>query len=665
VRQAAEACVAKAFAKAKPTTLADLVMGLWRLHKAPPPVDGFLDALSEECVSRGASKLGFRGLPKLLAGVTKMYGTLSTHPQLCRVLLDGASGFGLRNLPPNDLASFIKTVGTLPLRQAERAQLLGECEKVLLEGGGFARFETGRLMSVLYGLSQLGRPKVDVIREFVAECGRRGFHRLAPADLGGILFALHRLEYCPSEHMLKKLAAACRQIDYRQPEAGLSVAQVAFSFARFNYHDPELMDTLVASWQKPPPPAPDARHDVLRLRVRDLTNLLHGLASLLHFPGRGFLNSVTEACSEVGLQHFRPLSSLGTVLQNLSRLNHYPGLEWVTEVVAEYARRPERELRFHDLSMLLWSLAAMGYLERLACSHASFPALMQVLLRRMERAADDVVHAQARREQEDRPEWKAEQAEAARQREDFAALAHALASLELAGSAELRDVRATLHACLERMGPIRGLAPPTPSYLQRSVVECLQAMGFVTQDEPTLQGPLSLDAVLLPVSPEASGLPLGVEVDGPYHFFQNKLWLRNGRAAYKMRLMSLAVSRKHLSGFIKVPYFKWWRAIKNHATQEYLLSLLVQCPADLRHYLPPHSLKQLPPLEPAEKRQGDTQEAQGTEEAVESGPEEDFTDAEMREAQQEVAPTSPPVEMPDQAGFGVELPSGQGRAMHE
>jgi hypothetical protein len=107
------------------------------------------------------------------------------------------------------------------------------------------------------------------------------------------------------------------------------------------------------------------------------------------------------------------------------------------------------------------------------------------------------------------------------------------------------------------------------------VVKALKtSMGLRVEEEQVVGGVLSVDALIMPPN-EGSGLaPIAVEVDGPYHFFNNHTTEPTGRAVYKRRLLDLAVQRGELGGWVSVPYWEWDARKGDAARQELLRELL-------------------------------------------------------------------------------------------
>jgi hypothetical protein len=108
--------------------------------------------------------------------------------------------------------------------------------------------------------------------------------------------------------------------------------------------------------------------------------------------------------------------------------------------------------------------------------------------------------------------------------------------------------------------------------LLRDVVKTLRtSMGLRVEEEQLLGGAISVDALILPPKGDGSGLaPIAVEVDGPFHFFNNHTTEPTGTTVFKRRLLDVAVQRGEMGGWVSVPYWEWIARKGNAARQELL-----------------------------------------------------------------------------------------------
>jgi hypothetical protein len=104
------------------------------------------------------------------------------------------------------------------------------------------------------------------------------------------------------------------------------------------------------------------------------------------------------------------------------------------------------------------------------------------------------------------------------------------------------------------------------------VVKALKtSLGLRVEEEQLVGGVLSIDALIMPPKEEGSGLaPIAVEVDGPFHFFNNHTREPTGTTMFKRRLLDLAIQRGEVGGWVSVPYWEW-NARKGDAARQELL----------------------------------------------------------------------------------------------
>ena len=112
-----------------------------------------------------------------------------------------------------------------------------------------------------------------------------------------------------------------------------------------------------------------------------------------------------------------------------------------------------------------------------------------------------------------------------------------------------------------------------PSKLQRDVVKSLQALGLAPREEVRTEQGYSIDAVVV-----YGGREVGIEVDGPHHFY--------GRMRGRSPTGATALKRRQLraAGWALLPVPHWeWDALgfgdangPAHAQQEYLRAALTE-----------------------------------------------------------------------------------------
>jgi hypothetical protein len=109
------------------------------------------------------------------------------------------------------------------------------------------------------------------------------------------------------------------------------------------------------------------------------------------------------------------------------------------------------------------------------------------------------------------------------------------------------------------------------------VVKALRSMvgdAWVEEEASIGGGAISIDALITP--PNGSGGPgrVAVEVDGPTHFFTNRLRDPTGTTLFKRRLLDLAVQRGELRGWVCVPYWEWDACKGESERRAYIRELL-------------------------------------------------------------------------------------------
>jgi hypothetical protein len=125
------------------------------------------------------------------------------------------------------------------------------------------------------------------------------------------------------------------------------------------------------------------------------------------------------------------------------------------------------------------------------------------------------------------------------------------------------------------------------AYLPRGVVKALKTgMGLRVEEEQLVGGVISVDALIPPPEKERrSGLaPIAVEVDGPFHFFNNHTREPNGTTVFKRRLLDLAVLRGEVGGWVSVPYWEWIARKGDAARQQLLREILKAKGLDVNRY---------------------------------------------------------------------------------
>jgi len=131
-------------------------------------------------------------------------------------------------------------------------------------------------------------------------------------------------------------------------------------------------------------------------------------------------------------------------------------------------------------------------------------------------------------------------------------------------AALLSDIARSPPAFLAQLKAAYRDVDPIQSRSQRSVARQLKQLGLrVTEEHLTPEG-LSVDIAILPTSRR-----LGVEFDGPWHFFSNMPEEATGRTRFKMRLL-------RATGWtvLHIPYYEWTNLKDDEAKRDHLRNSL-------------------------------------------------------------------------------------------
>ncbi|KAJ8612155.1 hypothetical protein CTAYLR_002478 [Chrysophaeum taylorii] len=138
------------------------------------------------------------------------------------------------------------------------------------------------------------------------------------------------------------------------------------------------------------------------------------------------------------------------------------------------------------------------------------------------------------------------------------------ARYEAEGSAAIvSDVARAPPAFLSALRQALATLEPSPSRAQEEVAEAVRALGIDVQEELVTADGLSIDVALLPLAER-----VGIEFDGPYHYFHNANQTETGRTAFKKRLLAAC-------GWtvLHIPYWEW-RGLDPSERKDYVKTTL-------------------------------------------------------------------------------------------
>jgi hypothetical protein len=384
---------------------------------------------------------------------------------------------------------------------------------------GPTSFTPQGLSNVANGFAKLGvRPGEELMDMISRECMRRGLEDFDPQEIANIANAFAKWGIIPGKdwkELMDLISRECvrRKLEGFKPQ---DMANIANAFAKLDTHPgKELLDLISKDC---------VRRKLKGFNAQDIANITNALAAFKHHPGEALLGMVLQRCQTLW-EDFNQ-QELSNVLHGLAILRGVPDGEWMTG----FHRRCEEVgwKRFTDQSLCLTLWACVVLEVRID------KGLVEALTARLRTFKDSVDQGTKRLKYED----ALKTCNAVRQ---------ALFLLDPTQAKGLQELSEAAEAVWE---VVKGRTKtPIESELQKSVFATLKTSYRTVESEVMLaDGLLSLDAVLtLPC-----GSKVGVEVDGPPHFFSNRPDVPTGDTLIKWRMLEKGVELGLLQGWVSV-----------------------------------------------------------------------------------------------------------------
>jgi hypothetical protein len=411
------------------------------------------------------------------------------------------------------------------------------------------------LSNVANGFAKLGEPPGKALLDMISrECVRRRLEDFKPQHIANIANALAAFKHHPGEALLALISKECvgRRLEGFTPQA---IANIINALAAFEFHrGKELLDLIskecvgrrlegftpqhianivnaFAKLDTHPGEAPldlISRECVRRkldgFNAQDIANIMNALAAFKHHPGEALLGMVLERC-QILWKGFTE-QDLSTVLHGLAILRCVPVGEWMARFHKQCEKVGWKDFSNQGLRLILWACTVLevrvdkGLVEALTARLRTFKNSVDQGAKRLD-YQDAIVTCTAARQ--------------------------ALFLLDTTREEGLQELSEAAEAVWE---VVKGRdKPPIESERQKGVVATLKASYRTLESEVMLaDGLLSLDAVLtLPC-----GSKVGVEVDGPPHFFRNRPDVPTGDTLIKWRMLEKGVELGLLQGWVSV-----------------------------------------------------------------------------------------------------------------
>jgi hypothetical protein len=383
-----------------------------------------------------------------------------------------------------------------------------ECVGRRLEG-----FKPQHIANLVNAFAKLGHSPGEALLGLIAqECVERGLQDFTPQAIANLANAFAKLEHSPGEALLGMIAQECVRRDLQDftPQA---IANLVNAFAAFEHYPGKGLSDLICR--------ECMGRGLSDFEPQAIANVLHGLATLRHHPGRELLDLSSSRCLAMRFEDFND-QTLSNMMQALALCSHVPSQAFAGGFLERCRKRGWGAFKLQDLYLTLWSSMVLQ-LE-------VDKGLLQEILARMRSARASAIREEGLHQ------------------EGWLALCTAMKQwISLTGGEEAPELCQEVDRVWEIVGS--RLAPPNPSGLQREACTALQARRYKVEEEVVLSdGVVSLDMVIV----LKEGRRVGVEVDGPSHFFVNRPQEPMGHTLLKRRLLDRAMERGELQGWVSV-----------------------------------------------------------------------------------------------------------------
>jgi hypothetical protein len=335
-------------------------------------------------------------------------------------------------------------------------------------------------------------------------------------EIANIANAFAKLDTHPGEELLNLMSKEC--VDRRlEGFKSQEIANIANAFAKLDTHPGEELLNLMSK------ECVDRKLEGFDPQA--IANIMNALAAFRHHPGEELLGMVLERCQETVWKRFNG-QNLSNVLHGLAILRSVPDGEWMAGFHRQCKEVGWKGFNNQDLRLILWACVVLevrvdkGLVEALTARLRTFKTSVDQGAKGLD-YEDALMTSRAARQ-----------------------------ALFLWGTTREEGLQELSEAAEAVWEVVKGRdKPPTESRLQKGVLATLKASyGTVESEVWVVEGLLSLDAVIsLPC-----GSKVGVEVDGPPHFFRNRADMPTGVTMLKRRMLDKGVELGLVQGWVWV-----------------------------------------------------------------------------------------------------------------
>lgn len=362
-------------------------------------------------------------------------------------------------------------------------------------------------------------PHVTLIKGLGEWVAKRGVTNFNPQEIATFVNGFARLGLSPGHQVLNMVSRECvlRGLAGFDPQ---NIANVMNAFAKLDVDPGEALLGLVAQVC--------VQRRLEGFAPQAIANIAHGFGALRFYPGNELLKLIMSTDLEAGYT----AQGLSTLLHGLAILRAHPTDGWMASLYYRCQALGWHTFTAQGLSMMLWAAVALG---------KGVPdCLLSALVSQLSALARGIEDQDGRTD----VQGAVRSCTATRQAVFIlSSTAHEEGPLE-----QLRRVSEELWSLVKAHAP-----STTTSLLQERVGKELSSRGYQVQDGVWLgqhdcEGLLSLDLVLsLPC-----GAKVGVEVEGPVHFFTNLPDAHTGECGIKWAMLNRAVELGWMDAWVSV-----------------------------------------------------------------------------------------------------------------
>jgi hypothetical protein len=379
-------------------------------------------------------------------------------------------------------------------------------------------FKPQAIANIINAFAKLGVHPGKALLDLISkECVRQRLEGFKPQDIANIANALSAFKHDPGKELLDLISKECvhRKLEGFKPQ---HIANIVNALAAFKHHPGEELLELIAK--------ECMRRKLEGFKPQEIANIVNALAAFKHHPGEELLGMVLERCQQILWKGFNG-QDLSNVLHGLAILRGVPDGEWMAGFQRQCEEVGWKDFTNQGLHLMLWACVVLevrvdkGLVEALTAGLRTFKDSVDQGTKGLD-YQDALMTCRAVRQ--------------ALFLSDQGAREEGLQELSEAAEAVWKVVKGKAE-------------PPTESRLQKGVFATLKASYRTVESEVMLaDGLLSLDAVMtLPC-----GSKVGVEVDGPPHFFSNRPDVPTGVTVLKRRMLEKGVELGLLQGWVSV-----------------------------------------------------------------------------------------------------------------